>query len=82
MNKRIKELIEEAVTFRLDPDSNCHEAQVCPEDLEYLAELIIKDITGAITVLGADFLEEGKRGPAALCNSIVEHINEDYGVKE
>jgi len=43
MNERIKELIFEAVTFRLDPDSECYEAQVCPEDLEYLVELIIKE---------------------------------------
>jgi hypothetical protein len=33
----------EAVTFRLDPDSNAHEAQVCPEDLELFAELIVRE---------------------------------------
>ena len=44
MNNRIKELILQSVNFRLDPDSNCHEAQVCPEDLEYLAELIGKEV--------------------------------------
>jgi hypothetical protein len=43
MNERIKQLIMEAVNFRLDPDSDAYEAQVCPEDLEYLAELIVKD---------------------------------------
>jgi hypothetical protein len=42
MNDRIKELIMEAVNFRLDPDSDAYEAQICPEDLEYLAELIVK----------------------------------------
>jgi hypothetical protein len=43
MNERIKELILQSVTFRLDPDSKCYEAQVCPEDLESLAELIIRE---------------------------------------
>lgn len=43
MNGRIKQLIMEAVNFRLDPDSDAYEAQICPEDLEYLAELIVKE---------------------------------------
>jgi hypothetical protein len=43
MNERIKELIFEAVTFRIDPDSECYEAQVCPEDLEYLVESIVRE---------------------------------------
>ena len=42
MNERIRKLIMQAVKFRLDPDSECYEAQVCPEDLEYLAELIVR----------------------------------------
>jgi hypothetical protein len=46
MNERIRELMAEAVTFRLDPDSNAHEAQVCPEDLELFAELIVKEMCG------------------------------------
>lgn len=44
MNERIKELILQSVTFRLDPDSECYEAQVCPEDLEGLAELIVQEV--------------------------------------
>ena len=43
MNEQIKKLVFEAVDFRLDPDSERYEAQVHPEDLEYLAELIIKE---------------------------------------
>lgn len=43
MNDRIKHLIMEAVNFRLDPDSDAYEAQICPEDLEYLAELIVRE---------------------------------------
>jgi hypothetical protein len=44
MNERIKQLMDQAVTFRLDPDSNAHEAQVHPEDLELFAELLIDEI--------------------------------------
>jgi len=43
MNERIKRLIDEAVKFRLDPDSNSYEAQVSPEDLEVFAELMIRE---------------------------------------
>jgi hypothetical protein len=48
MNKRIRELMAEAVTFRLDPDSNAHEAQVCPEDLELFAELIVRECQSVV----------------------------------
>jgi hypothetical protein len=48
MNKRIQELMAEAVTFRLDPDSNAHEAQVCPEDLELFAELIVRECQSVV----------------------------------
>jgi hypothetical protein len=43
MNERIKELMDEAVRFRLDPDSKQYEAQVSPEDLEVFAELIVRE---------------------------------------
>ncbi len=43
MNERIKELMDEAVEFRLDPDSNHYEAQVSPEELEVFAELIVRE---------------------------------------
>ena len=48
MNERIKELILQSVTFRLDPDSECYEAQVCPEDLESLAELIVQECQSVV----------------------------------
>jgi hypothetical protein len=48
MNPRIQELMAEAVTFRLDPDSNAHEAQVCPEDLELFAELIVRECQSVV----------------------------------
>ena len=47
MNERIKQLMGEAVKFRLDPDSNGYEAQVSPEDLEVFAELIVKECANA-----------------------------------
>lgn len=43
MSNRIKELMDEAVRFRLDPDSNEYEAQVSPEDLQVFAELIVQE---------------------------------------
>ena len=49
MNERIKELMDEAVRFRLDPDSNAYEAQVSPEDLEFFALLIVKECASKVT---------------------------------
>jgi hypothetical protein len=43
MNERIRELMEEAIRFRLDVDSKEYEAQVSPEDLEVFAELLIRE---------------------------------------
>ena len=48
MNERIKELMAQAVTFYLDPDSKQYEAQVTPEDLELFAELIVKECISAL----------------------------------
>lgn len=44
MNEKIKELMDQAITFRLDPDSNAYEAQVHPEDLECFIELMLQDL--------------------------------------
>ena len=43
MNERIRELIDETISFRLDPDSNAYEALIHPEDLEMFAELIVRE---------------------------------------
>ncbi len=48
MNERIKQLMGEAVKFRLDPDSNSYEAQVSPEDLEVFAELIVRECANIV----------------------------------
>lgn len=43
MNERINELMNDAVRFHWDHDGQAYEAQVHPEDLEYFAELIVKE---------------------------------------
>jgi hypothetical protein len=43
MYERIKELMDEAIRFRLDPDSKNYEAQVSPEDLEVFAESLVRE---------------------------------------
>ena len=77
MSERIKQLILECVDFRLDPDSNAYEAQVCPEDLECLAELIVKE---CMTVAAK------QRKPANLnynpSERFVEDLRQHFGVKE
>ena len=68
MNERIKELIAEAVKFRLDPDSNAYEAQVSPEDLEFLVELVVRECAEVVDA------GKGRAQPADLY--------EYFGVKE
>ena len=47
MNERIRELMNDAVRFHWDHDGQAYEAQVHPEDLEYFAELIIRECAEA-----------------------------------
>ena len=76
MNERIKELIEEAVTFRLDPDSKCYESQVCPEDLEYLAELIVRECAKVCRDQPNVYALKADRDNCAIA------IEEHFGVEE
>ena len=83
MNERIRELMAEAVTFRLDPDSNAHEAQVCPEDLELFAELIVRECMNIVsnqTTLDTneDFREGFNHGLKYAWTDIRKH----FGVEE
>ena len=71
MNERIKRLMDEAVKFRLDPDSNGYEAQVSPEDLEVFAELIVRECAEV-----ADLADENK------CEWIGGNILTRFGVEE
>ena len=66
MNERIKELIQQAVTFRLEPDSECYEAIICPEDLESLAELLVKE---CMTIVS-----KGGNSKAEILNDLEELI--------
>ena len=80
MNERIKQLAKQTgYIWHASGDPQIYE--FTPEKLEKFAELIVRDITDAISLLGVDFLEEGQVGPSTLCNSIVEKIIEDYGVE-
>ena len=77
MNDRIRELMAEAVTFRLDPDSNAHEAQVCPEDLELFAELIVQECARVCL---------SQRDPANLnykpSEKFAEAVKQHFGVEQ
>jgi hypothetical protein len=77
MNERIRELMAEAVTFRLDPDSNAHEAQVCPEDLELFAELIVQECARVCL---------SQRDPANLnykpSEKFAEAVKQHFGVEQ
>lgn len=76
MNERIKQLIMEAVNFRLDPDSDAYEAQICPEDLEYLAELIVRECVRY-------FNEEYERDFATSWREdLSKGMKEHFGVKK
>ena len=72
MNKRTRELIDEAIRFRLDPDSNAYEAQVCPEELESLVELVVLECINIVGV-GGEFASRPK---------LVEKLQEHFGVKQ
>lgn len=76
MNERIKQLILECVDFRLDPDSNAYEAQVCPEELECLAELIVREC--------ARLVEDSKWNLPRGCTAAdqAKYVKEHFGVEE
>jgi hypothetical protein len=57
MNERIQELMDQAVSFRLDPDSNAYEALVSPEDLTVFAELIVRECMNAVCDPRTTYLE-------------------------
>lgn len=73
MNERIKELMDYAVRFRLDPDSNAYEAQVQPEDLERFAELIVRECAGLVQGISIDSMGY---------HTADQKIKEHFGVEE
>ena len=74
MNERVKELMEYAVRFRLDPDSNAYEAQVTPEDLELFAELIVREC--------AELLEIEYGHCVLTGNKAAEFVKNHFGVEK
>ena len=76
MNKRIRELMDETIRFRLDPDSKQYEAQVSPEDLESFAELIIRECMEQVWYSR----EDGINGNVSQV--IKDRIKQHFGVEE
>ncbi len=75
MNERIRELMDEAVRFRLDPDSKQYEAQVSPEDLEAFAELIVGECMEQVWYTR----EDGINGNVS--EVIKDRIKQHFGVE-
>ncbi len=78
MNERIKQLMGEAVKFRLDPDSNGYEAQISPEDLEVFAELIVQRTLDIVEAHTEIFQSDEAR---AMVEHIKNSVKTDFGVK-
>ena len=79
MNERIKELMEYAVRFRLNPDSNAYEAQVQPEDLELFAELIVRE---CVYVSEGYFGFKDHTPGTAIANEIKQHFGVEQDLEE
>lgn len=82
MNERIKELMEYAVRFRLDPDSNTHEALVQPEDLELFAELIVRECMSMCDVAQVGYLTHGHTLQGEGCQGAKQYISDWFEVEE
>jgi hypothetical protein len=74
MNERIRELMDESVRFRLDPDSKQYEAQVSPEELEMFAELIVRECNSKLDNIGV--IDRDSRTIA------MKVISEHFGVEQ
>ena len=81
MNERFRLLAEQAISFRLDPDSKCYEALIHPEDLELFAELIVKECSKVIVNGGYRNPALGEKHPLTP-PEIATMIKEHFGVEE
>jgi alpha-amylase/alpha-mannosidase (GH57 family) len=79
MNERIKELMDEVIEFRLDPDSKHYEAQVNPEHFEMFAELIVKECADICLRQSRSGWNDDRKTQARLDRDL---INEHFGVEE
>ena len=88
MNQRIRELMDEAIEFRLDPDSKHYEAQVSPEELEMFAELIVRECISIVDEQKECLHEEEKYwhdrdyGYALAVDDASKGIKQFFGVEE
>ena len=82
MNDRIRELAEQAVSFRLDPDSECYEAMIHPEDLERFAELIVRECMRMCEVTEMSFVTHDCDVEASGAITVKQFIAEHFEVEE
>jgi hypothetical protein len=80
MNERIQELIKQAVSFRLDPDSECYEALIHPEDLELFAELIVRECAEQSMSIGRYNTPSGVTPDLSI--AIAVGLKKHFGVEE
>ena len=80
MNERIQELIKQAVSFRLDPDSECYEALIHPEDLELFAELIVRECAEQSMSIGRYNTPSGVTPDLSIAIAI--GLKKHFGVEE
>ena len=73
--------MDEAVRFRLDPDSKQYEAQVSPEDLEVFAELIVEECMWKIMTRKEEAIDNDWRVDEAM-SAAISDISEHFGVEE
>jgi hypothetical protein len=79
MNDRIRALMDQAVSFRLDPDSMGYEAQVSPEDLAAFAELMVRECMNAVCDPRTIYLESMTESSAMYAAR--ERIRKHFGVE-
>ena len=80
MNERIKELMNEAVRFHWDHDGQAYEAQVHPEDLEYFAELIVRECIKEIeefTIMSEDYVQWNQ-----ALSHVALYLKDHFGIEE
>ena len=82
MNQRIRELMDEAIEFRLDPDSKHYEAQVSPEELEMFAESIVRDCLNIAKNWDDQLVNANLVKESNAVGIVVYRIARQFGVEE
>ena len=81
MNQRIRELMDQAASFRLDPDSNAYEAQVSPEDLAAFAELIVEECLSIVKNREDELESAGLIEESNTVGVVAYRISRQFGVE-